>query len=77
MLQNKATEEGKDWDKWLPYMLSAYREIPQASTGFSPFELVYGRSVIEDQLDILKDTWEAEKKSDESVVSYVLATKKS
>lgn len=27
---------GKDWDYWLPYLMFAYREVQQASTGFSP-----------------------------------------
>ena len=45
MLKKTAAEEGKDWDRLLPYLLFAYREVPQASTGFSPFELVYGRNV--------------------------------
>ncbi|KAI3359033.1 hypothetical protein L3Q82_015435, partial [Scortum barcoo] len=35
-------EEGADWDQWLPYLPFAYREVPQASTGFSPFEVLYG-----------------------------------
>ena len=35
----KTAEEGKDWDKLIPFVLFAYREVPQASTGFSPFEL--------------------------------------
>ena len=40
-LLRKATSDiGKDWDKLLPYLLFAYREVPQASTGFSPFELL-------------------------------------
>ena len=39
----KTAVEGKNWDKLLPYLLFAYREVPQASTGFSPFELMYGR----------------------------------
>ena len=43
MLRKFVTKEGKDWDKLLPYVLFAYREVPQASTGFSPFELIYGR----------------------------------
>ncbi|CAM5139039.1 unnamed protein product [Natator depressus] len=34
-----------DWDKYLPHLLFAYREVPQESTGFSPFELLYGRRV--------------------------------
>ena len=28
--------------KLLLYVLFAYREVPQALTGFSPFELLYG-----------------------------------
>ena len=71
MLRKVAKEEGKDWDRFVPYLLFAYREVPQASTGFSPFELLYGRPV-RGPLDVLKETWEANKKSDESVVSYVL-----
>ena len=59
-------------DRLIPYLLFAYREVPQASTGFSPFELVYGRQV-RGPLDILKESWEASTKSTESVVSYVLA----
>ena len=45
MLRKCAAEDGKDWDKYLPYLLFAYREVPQASTGFSPFELLYGHPV--------------------------------
>lgn len=37
MLRRTADEEGKDWDRLIPYLLFAYREVPQASTGFSPF----------------------------------------
>ena len=40
MLRKTATE-GKDWDD----LLFACREVPQASTGFSPFELLYGRQI--------------------------------
>ena len=70
MLRKAATEEGKDWDKLLPYLLFAYREVSQAYTGFSPFELLYGRQV-RGPLDVLKESWEADKRSSESVVSYV------
>ncbi|XP_040296035.1 uncharacterized protein LOC121007851, partial [Bufo bufo] len=35
----------KDWERFLPHLLFAYREVPQESTGFSPFELLYGRRV--------------------------------
>ena len=55
MLRKTATSEGKDWDKLLPYVLFAYREVPQASTGFSPFELLYGWNV-RGPLDVLRET---------------------
>ncbi len=56
----------------LPFPLFSYREVPQASTGFSPFELLYGRAV-RGPLDVLRESWEAERRSSESVVSHVLA----
>lgn len=37
-------EHQRDWDDYLPLMLSAYRFTPHTATGFSPFELLYGRS---------------------------------
>lgn len=57
----------------MPYLLFAYREVPQASTGFSPFELLYGRDV-RVPLALLQEMWEGspERKGPTSVVSYVL-----
>ena len=72
MLRKTAGEEGKDWDKLLPYLLFAYREVPQDSTGFSPYELLYGRSV-RGPLDVLRESWVASSRSSESVVSMVLS----
>ena len=72
MLRRAACTEGKDWDKLIPYLLFAYREVTQASTGFSPFELLYGRQV-RGPLDVLRETWEASSRSSDSVVSYVLS----
>ena len=63
MLRKSVDKEGKDWDKMIPYLLFAYREVPQSSTGFSPFELLYGRG----PLDILREAWETNTRSDESV----------
>ena len=44
----------RDWDEYLPYLLFAYREAPQELTGFSPFELLYGRPV-RGPLDVLRE----------------------
>ena len=65
----KTAEEGKDWDRLIPYLFFTYREVLQASTGFSPFELLYEWQ-IRRPLDIIKETWEASHKSSGSVVSY-------
>jgi len=58
MLRKTAMADGKDWDKLILYVLFAYREVPQESTGFSPFELLYGCD-IRGPLDVLKEEWEA------------------
>ena len=70
MLRKVATDNGKDWDKLIPPLLFAYREVPQESTGFSPFELLYGRDV-RGPLDVLKESWEAERRSDLNVIAYI------
>ena len=41
MLQRMCAERQKDWDRYLPALLFAVREVPQDSLGFSPFELLY------------------------------------
>ena len=56
----------------IPFLLFAYMEVPQSSTGFSPFELLYGKSVRK-PLDVLRESWEVNTKTKESVVSYVLS----
>ena len=70
MLRKVATDDGKDWDKLIPALLFAYREVPQESTGLSPFERLYGRDV-RGPLDVLNESWEAEKRSDLNVIAYI------
>lgn len=66
MLRKTARNEGKDWDKLIAYVLFTYREVPQAPTGFLPFEFLYRR-------DVLRETWKQPKAKDTNVMSYVLA----
>ncbi|KYO40107.1 hypothetical protein Y1Q_0013299 [Alligator mississippiensis] len=44
MLKAYVDSNPNDWDEELPRLLFAYREVPQESTGFSPFKLMFGRS---------------------------------
>lgn len=52
----KTSTDSHGWDDLLPFVLFALREVPCASTGFSPFELMFGRHV-RGPLDILKAAW--------------------
>ncbi|XP_033745582.1 uncharacterized protein LOC117331096 [Pecten maximus] len=54
MLRRMCSERPKDWDKYLNALLFSYREVPQESLGFSPFELLYGR-VIRGPMRILRE----------------------
>ena len=45
MLKKVCMDNPADWDRYIPVVLFAYREIPNDSLKFSPFELLYGRTV--------------------------------
>ena len=45
MLRKFVNGTGSDWDQWIPYLLFAYREVSQASSGFSAFKLLFGHEV--------------------------------
>ena len=42
MLSKLVSKGGRDWDQLLGPVLFAYRTTPHASTGMSPFYLMYG-----------------------------------
>lgn len=72
MLKKMCSEQPKSWDRYLPAVLFAYREAPQASLGFSPFELLYGRTV-RGPLTILREVWDREEKEEvKTTYQYVL-----
>ena len=58
-----------DWDRYLAPLLFAYSETPQASLGFSPLELIYGRSV-RGPMAILKELWTGEVENPEIKTTY-------
>ncbi|XP_075779243.1 uncharacterized protein LOC142827525 [Pelodiscus sinensis] len=71
MLRKFVDDDPRQWDRWLPALLFAVREVPQASTGFSPFELLYGRRP-RGILDLLRETWEGQERRAQGTIHYVL-----
>ena len=74
MLKTYVRSKPKTWDEYIPYLLFAYREVPNESTGFSPFELLYGRH-IRGPLAVLKEEWEEPSTGQNSVLSHLLDTR--
>ena len=62
-------ERPNDWDKYLPALLFAVREIPQESLGFSPFELLYGRNV-RGPMQILRELWSVEETDEHARLTF-------
>ena len=72
MLRRMCAERPKDWDKYLPALLFAIREVPQESLGFSPFELLYGRHV-KGPMAILRELWSGEAPDEQVLSTYKYA----
>ena len=70
MLKKLPDADGKDWDRLIPYVMFAIREVPQASTGFSPFELLYGRQP-RGLLDLAREAWETQPSPHRSVIDHI------
>lgn len=69
MLRRLCSEQPRQWHRYINALLFAYREVPQESTGFAPFELLYGRSV-RGPMHILKELWTKEVDVPEVKTSY-------
>jgi len=69
MLRRLCTEQPKQWHRYINALLFAYREVPQESTHFSPFELLYGRTV-RGPMHFLKELWTKDVKESEVKNSY-------
>ena len=57
----------------VPYVLFVYKEVPQESTGFLPFELIYYKDV-RGPLDVLKKRWNSGQKEMDDILIYVMKT---
>ena len=69
MLFKLCNEHPTEWYKMRDPLLFAYREVPNESTGFSPFELMYGRHV-RGPMQILKELWTGNIEQEEVKSTY-------
>ena len=70
MLRRMISEQEKEWDRFIEPLLFAYRELPMESLGgFSPFELIYGRTV-RGPMSVLRDIWSNEELNEQMINTY-------
>ena len=70
MLKKVMEAEGRNWDQLLPFLMFSIREVPQSSTGHSPFELLYGRRP-RGLLDKAKEAGEKQPSPHRTMVEHV------
>ena len=68
-LRRMASERPQDWDRYIAPLLFAYREVPQESMKFSPFELLYGRTV-RGPMSVLREIWTNEVRDPDIKTTY-------
>ncbi|XP_047469564.1 uncharacterized protein LOC125025584 [Penaeus chinensis] len=75
-LRKLCSDKPREWHRYLVPTLFAMHEIPSDRTGFSAFELLYGRTV-RGPLSVLRDLWEDTtiKDDDRSSFQYVIELK--
>ena len=69
MLRRLCHEQPRQWHRFITPLLFAYREARQEATGFSPTELLYGRTV-KGPVQILKELWFEKEEVPEVTTSY-------
>ncbi|XP_068203542.1 uncharacterized protein [Palaemon carinicauda] len=57
MIRKMCNEKVGLWEEYLPYLLFAVRSIPNETTNFAPFNLVFAHKV-RGPLDLLREVWE-------------------
>ncbi|GFS14443.1 zinc finger protein [Elysia marginata] len=68
-LRRLCSEQPRQWHRYINPLLFAYREVPQESTHFAPFELLYGRTV-RGPMHILRELWTKDIEEPEVKTSY-------
>ena len=68
MLRKVCADHPQEWDRYLPILLFAYREIEQESTSYSPFQLLFGR-LPRGSLDIARRLCENSRTDDDVIMN--------
>jgi hypothetical protein len=78
MIRATTDEFPNSWDESLPWVLFAYREIPVETSGFSPFEMLFGDTK-RGPLSLVKSNWKpsAVTKAKPNVLEYILNVRES
>jgi len=59
LLKKEVSERSQDWSRHITPLMFAVRDTPQDSTGFTPFELLFGHRV-RTPMTLLKHLWTGE-----------------
>lgn len=70
MLRRTIEWDGQNWDQLLPFLMFAISEVPQASTGFSPFELLFSHRP-RGLLDVMKENWEQQPSPHNTAIEHI------
>lgn len=63
-LKKHTENEPQEWDKWIPYVLLAYRTKINSVTNYTPYEIMFGREMIEFK------KWNTEPSEEEAFALY-------
>ena len=75
LIRKLTQNPGVEWDACLPYLLYAYRGTVHRTTGFSPYQMLFGR-VMRMPLDTMVRFWKGKEESGENTsVEFVQALK--
>jgi len=69
LLKKVVSERPQDWSRHITPLMFAVRDIPQDSTGFTPFELLFGHRV-RTPVTLLKQLWTGERVNHEVKTAY-------
>ncbi|KAJ8364932.1 hypothetical protein SKAU_G00137630 [Synaphobranchus kaupii] len=70
MLRKVIGENGSNWGQLILYLMFAVREVPQSSTGFSPFDLLFSHKS-RGLLDIAREAWEEQPCPHRTLIEHV------